>query len=344
VTSPGSSENPRTGPVDLRRLRGFAPVVLGVCLWLGVGHFALSAGLGADPDWLRRDAAVDWSYHQIFGRQVAGVEWEATHLPGQFPKRFGVLLGASTIQRGPLPPRVEARTGQPWLLLGIGGGTGAFTKMGRSLRVLEASGLRPDTLVLGLHPLWLGHAPPVSPSSAWLDGLWFVRHQLEASDLMYDRMQSAREALSRGLGFGAWAAFVPSARPWQPPVEKPIGRAASAQELSSHLGRNASLGRFEAESYRSDSPEALALEALLERLQPLSPRVVVALMPEHSLFRAAMPEQAVEVLLQAIRAGAGPAPEILDLRDSMRDDWFADAYHLTMDGRRALSDVLGDRL
>lgn len=344
MASPASSTEQQQPALDLRRFRGLVPVVLGVCACLGLGHLALTAALGPEPSWLEDEAAPDWSYYQLFGSQVAGADWEAEHRREQFPARFGVLLGASTIQRGPLPAEVEARTGMPWLLLGVGGGTGAFSKIGRSLRVLEASGLRPDTLVLGLHPLWLGLAAPEREASSVLDALWFVRHQLEASNLMYEHMQRAREALSRELGAGTWAAFVPSPDPWHPPVEKPIVRKGTAAEVTKGLERHASLGRLEAKSYRRDSPRATELAALLGRLRALSRRVVVVLLPEHSVFRAAMPDEAARVLSDTLESADGAAPELIDLRDSVRDEWFADTYHLTMDGRRALSALLSQEL
>lgn len=330
--------------MDLRRLRGFVPVLLGLCACLWLGHVALARSLGEDPAWLRDDAAVDWSYYQLFGSQVAGAEWEARHRPEIFPERFGVLIGASTIQRGPLPRELQARTGEPWLLLGIGGGFGAFTKIGRSLRVLEATGLRPDTLVLGVHPLWLSAAPPAKEAGSWLGELWFVRHQLQASNFMYDRMQAGREALSRRLGFGTWAAFVPAERPWQPPIEKPIERAAAPAELAERLQQHARLGRFAAAGYPSDGPQVRELEGLLARVGRLSRRVVVVLLPEHSEFRRSIPTQAARLLVGTVQRSAPAATQLLDLRDALPDDQFADTYHLTMDGRRALSALLAERV
>jgi hypothetical protein len=343
MTAPNPSLDNPPRRLELWRLRAFVPVLLGVSVCLGLGHLALSAGLGAEPAWLRDTVAVDWSYYQLFGKQVAGVEWQATQRPAQLPARFGALLGASTIQRGPLPRALEAGTGQPWLLLGVGGGTGAFSKIARSLRVLVASGLHPDRIVLGLHPLWLCLAPREDEPSP-IDALWFVRHQLQVSNLMYDRMQAAREALSLRLGFGIWAAFVPAADPWHPPVEKPIERAASVAEVRQVLDKHTRLGRFEPDRYRRDSPQARELAALLRRLRALSPRVSVALMPEHSLYRSHIPERAERVLLDTLHAAGQPDADILDLRDSMRDEWFADSYHLTMTGRRALSALLAEKL
>lgn len=343
MTAPDLPPAPAPPWLDLRRFRAFLPVLLGVSACLGLGHLLLATAFGAEPAWLRDAVAVDWSYYQLFGKQVAGAEWQTTERRPPLETRFGVLLGASTIQRGPLPPALEARTGEPWLLLGVGGGTGAFSKIARSLRVLEASSLHPDRVVLGLHALWLCLSPPEEESSP-LDALWFVRHQLPVSNLTYDRMQTAREALSRRLGFGTWAAFVPASDPWHPVVEKPIERAAPLAEIQQLIQTNARLGRFEPDRYRLDSPQALELGALLRRLRALSPRVIVALLPEHSLYRSNLPERAERVLLDTLHAAGQPQADILDLRDSMRDEWFADSYHLTMTGRRALSERLGEEL
>jgi hypothetical protein len=345
MTAPDPRLDTAPPVLDFRRFRAFAPVLLGVSACLALGHLLLSTALGAEPAWLRDGVAVDWSYYQLFGKQVAGAEWQLRREQrAPVPPRFGVLLGASTIQRGPLPSALEARTGEPWLLLGIGGGTGAFSKIARSLRVLEASRLHPDRIILGVHPLWLCLSPPQESEPSPLDALWFVRHQLPVSNLTYDRLQTAREGLFRRLGFGTWAAFVPAADPWHPAVEKPIERAASLAEVQQLIQTNARLGRFEPDCYRPDGPQALELAALLPRLRALSPRVIIATLPEHSLYRANMPERAERVLLDTLHAAGQPQADILDLRDSMRDEWFTDSYHLTMTGRRVLSDVLAEKL
>src|ERR1044071_8100378 len=110
------SATPRYAP---RRVRSIAAVLLGVVACLLASHVVLGAALGGEPRWLIDEAPLDWRYYQRFGKQIAGAQWEFERLPKQFPERFGVLIGASTIQLGPLPELVEAQTGYPWLLLGV---------------------------------------------------------------------------------------------------------------------------------------------------------------------------------------------------------------------------------
>jgi hypothetical protein len=324
-------------PIDLRRYRG-PGLVLGAIAVILVGlDLGLRAGLGpqrvaaiADPN------PVDWSYYELFGSQVAGAERER-HVDPTRARPFGVLLGASSVQRGPLPPLVEKETARPWLLLGIGGGTGACGKLRRSVPVLERAALEPDLILLGVHGIWLcdaGAGPSPDPQPL---------ERGAVSDRLYARLQIVREDLAARLGGGTWAAFPPARDPWNPPPEEPYTDPVSPERFELHRELSAARGRFEAKNYVAGGPEERSLTLLLRELRPLTKRVVVALMPEHSAYRARVPAEA-EARVRAAVAAAQGGVEVLDLRSAIEDARFHDNYHLTLEGRRRLSRLLGQRL
>ena len=92
------------------------------------------------------------------------------------------------------------------------------------------------------------------------------------------------------------------------------------------------------------SPPKDQLASIIRELQASSENMVVALFPEHSAHRELMPENASRYLLDAVRGSSASPPAILDLRDAIPDADFIDTYHLTMTGRRALSERLGSEL
>lgn len=327
--------------LDLTRYKGPALVLSALGALLVLADLAIGAALGT-PEWLIDPHAVDWTYYDKFGSQVAGAQWQADEYPEKAPERFGLLIGASTIQRGPLPALVQEETGQPWLLLGVGGGTGGFSKLRRSIHVITDAGLRPDTVVLGVHGIWLASAPDAAEEGGGpLDWLWFVRHQRAASNFAYAQMQAAREQLFADLGQGTWAAFTPSARPWSPPPEMPFEAPLPEARLEDHRAKSAKAGRFDAASYDPESHQRAELAALIGELQALSKRVVVVVLPERSAYRSRVPEIATTLV---VRTASNLGAEVLDLRDALPDAQFWDNYHLTMDGRRALSALLASKL
>lgn len=324
-------------PIDLRRYRG-PGLVLGAIVLVLVGlDLGLRAGLGPErvaaiPD----PNPVDWSYYELFGSQVAGVERERFVDPSR-ARPFGVLLGASSVQRGPLPSLVEEETSRPWLLLGIGGGTGACDKLRRSVPVLERAALEPDLILLGVHGIWLcdaGAAPPGDPQPL---------ERGAVSDRLYGRLQVTREDLAARLGGGTWAAFSPARDPWNPDPEEPYTAPVSPERFELHRELSAARGRFEAKNYVPGGAEERSLTLLLRELRPLTKRVVVALMPEHSAYRSRVPA-AAEARVRAAVAAASDQIEVLDLRAAIDDALFHDNYHLTLAGRQELSRLLGRRL
>jgi hypothetical protein len=328
-----------------RRIRGIALVLAGVVVCLLASHIVLDAALGAEPSWLIDEAPLDWRYYQRFGKQIAGAEWELEHRPRQFPKRFGVLIGASTIQLGPLPALVEEQTGYPWLLLGVGGGPTAIQKIQRSLHLLENAGLHPDTLVLGMHPLWLpSGAPPSEDEPTPVSGLWYLKNQKPVSNLLYTGMQSARERIASWLGFGSWMAFTPAADPWHPKPERPLEVQQPEEMIVARRQRDAAAGRYDPTRYERDGRPVRDLSALVRKLEAVCDHMIIALLPEQSWHREHMPEVAARLLIESVAGSSPTPPPIIDLRDTMRDEWFVDSYHLTMTGRRKLSELLGQRI
>ena len=88
MVAPDTSLDRPLRRLELRRFRAFAPVLLGVSSCLGLAHLALSAVFGSEPGWLTATVAVDWKYYQLFGKQVAGAEWQSTERRAEAPARF----------------------------------------------------------------------------------------------------------------------------------------------------------------------------------------------------------------------------------------------------------------
>lgn len=329
---------------DLRRFVSLA--IVGACLACAmvVVDVTLALACGPEPIWLADPHPLDWNYYQLFGSYVAGAEYERAQSPATAPRDYGLLVGASTIERGPVPALVLKKTGIPWLLLGVGGGTGAFSKLRRSIPVIREAKLTPKAILLGIHPMWLSdmHAG-AHPRTSVTDRSWSVRESKLVTNLVYARLQAAREALLRGPGRGTWGAFAPARTPWTPEPEAPYTEPLSEKDRAEHRRLNKLAGRFDPDTYRDDGEAVREMVAAVRELVEIQPDVTVVFLPEHSKYRIQVPEVAVTVLRNALARAFPDHPiRITDIRDSLPDEWFFDNYHLTMNGRRALSDRLAD--
>lgn len=330
---------------DPKRYRGLIGVALCLAVALGSIDIALSTMVGQRPSWLEDQNAVDWKYYELFGSRVSAVEYERERDPDHSPKRYGLLIGASTIQRGPLPELMQSRTKMPWLLLGVGGGTDAFSKIRKSLAVLRDARLTPAVIVLGIHPLWLSSPKEASHAIAAARQPWILHQSKLISNFVYARMEELRMRLFLRSGGGTWAVFPPSKNPWNPPPEAPYVDPLPERERAGHLERNREAGRFDPGSYALGSEPARNMILTVRELVDVQENLLVVLMPEHSDLRRRIPEAAAAVLRgsleQAVPGGIPERrPRLLDLRDTIRDDLFFDNYHLTIRGRRELSDRL----
>ena len=114
---------------------------------------------------------------------------------------------------------------------------------------------------------------------------------------------------------------------------------AKATQLNAYRAR----GLFDPVAYEHPSvrSELEGLASLIGSLRDRGAEVVVALLPESSDLRSSVPPIALDRFYQAV-APALPAraDDIVNLRDLLDDDGFADISHPNSKGRRQLSERL----
>lgn len=298
--------------------------------------------LGRRPGWIEDETAVDWHYYQLFGSQVAGVSWELETRPDAAPNRYGLLIGASTIQRGPLPQRMRESLGFPWLLLGVGGGTRGFAKLLRSVERQGVSRLEPGVIVLGIHPIWICEPPRRAVPPPEPGPLWALRERKKISNRIYGSLQDLREQLIGSVGHD-YAVYRPALHPWEPSPESPRDQPLPDAQISRHRERSEAAGRFAAANYPADSPMLHNMVRVVKELVRVQPKLLVALMPEREAYRSRVPKVAKRLVLDTLERELGESGAgVVDLSGAIEDELFWDNYHLTMVGRRVLSDRLSE--
>ena len=137
----------------------------------------------------------------------------------------------------------------------------------------------------------------------------------------------------------------PLTDPWREMILLGLPESMTDRARATQLAAYKARGLFDPASY--DHPSvALELEglgSLIDALRGRGTDVVVALLPESSDLRPTIPEVAVDRFRESIapRLARG-VDDIIDLRDFLDDDGFADISHPNTAGRTRLSQRLAE--
>ncbi len=337
-----------------------------------VSLFALNTlfliAFGRSPQWLGEDErSVGLSHLETLGGRVAGVEAalrpgggvaEFGHRPGDAGPgpALGVVLGQSSVLRD-LDPRIleaEDGVGVAWLVLN--GAGASFTKLEYFARPIFYSALRPAVAVLGIHPPWIvgerivsgGREEERAPTRRPVN--WIKENRLRLNYFVRRGLLDAREALFARLGLPAEALFTPSPDPWRMPGREDLPGRAPERRLAGQMQTWRARGWFDPETYTTEGAQAAALRRVVSGLRERGARVLVVLMPESSALRALVPPEAARTIALVLGGSGGTDPvhgdpvSLVDLRDSMGDEWFSDHTHLNPEGRKVFSALFAEKM
>jgi hypothetical protein len=355
--------------IDLSRYKGLLAVGAGVLCAILFCNTTMLMTLGSDPALFSNpDRQLAWSQMERSGAQVAGVELQMRRQGLDRQPPFGVVLGQSTALRGIDPGILEQQhdPNTPWLLLnGFGG---SFVKLNYYAQPLLASHLRPRVIVLALHETMLagqgtnnntaqqGKTKPNTGQARRRLGLkrqlkraitlhWVRRQRANVSHFTSMALFDLRLSMHASLDLGAVGLFHPSAEPWQA-IERKELPLWQEDRLKQQYENWQAFGWFNPDTYSTTNPHADAFRKLIADTDKLgAPQVVIVLMPVTSDLRGWLPPQAHQRMTELIdEVSVGRTIRVIDLRDAMPDDAFADYAHLSPVGREAFSSLLAMRL
>lgn len=354
--------------LDLTRYKGLLTVAAGLLCAFVLLNAALLAAFGREPAMFDDpDRQLAWSQLERMGAQVAGVEQQMRRNGKDDQPAFGVILGQSTTLRGINPAILEknAEPHRPWLLLnGFGS---SFVKLHYYAQTLLASDLRPGAIMLGLHETMLAgqdreDAEPAAPVdvdeandkkvTGWrlrraiMHPIWVRTQRADISHHVNMALFEARLAMHKTLGSGAVSLFTPAERPWRASSRDDLPPRRPNAFLRRQVNGWRDFGWYDPASYDTANRHADAFRKLIDGCDALGPkRIVIVLMPVTSDLRSWLPPEAMQAMRRLIDEVSGGRPiVVLDLRDAMPDDAFADYAHLNPGGREVFSGILAERL
>jgi hypothetical protein len=355
--------------IDLRRYNGLLVVALGVTAAVAVCSAALLAGFGEDPAVFNDpDRQLAWSQLERMGAQVAGVEMQMRRQGLNDQPPFGVVLGQSTTLRGidPVILKQKARPRMRWLPLnGFGS---SFVKLNFYAQTLLASKLRPTVIVLGLHETMLAgqdrrnvpterggtHPDTQRPNTKkdlpqrvkdLITSHWVRAQRANINHFANTNLFELRLSLHRALDSGAVGLFHPGGRPWRASVREELPTRHEKRRMRQRAGWS-DFGWFDPQTYDTTNRHADAFRKLIAGCDRLgAQRIVIVLMPVTSDLRSWLPPEATQRMRELIdEVSVGRPVRVIDLRDAMPDDAFADYAHLNPAGREVFSRLLAQRL
>lgn len=326
----------------------------------------LSLSLGLSPRALAREEMVDPDGLQLLAARIEAVSRQREGGSAALPK-LAVAVGLSTGREDIAPKLFEQQTGGRYRMLNLAASGGSVSEMRAYAEPLLTSRLRPDLVVVAMHPSWLAgrelraSLPPLPEwgaagltwpalqnyAGAWRQCLaqrsWLLANRTAMHTKMRRGLLALRMRLDKWLGMPLQD-LVPGTLvgdPWE--VRSLYTDAyAPADFLAMQLREWGAAGWFDAERL-GPSDEARGLREWLPAVQALSPHVVMVLMPEAEEFRSNVPEQGQRTL-RSMAADAQPPIPVLDLRASMPASAFRDQAHLNAYGRRQFTVLLAEHL
>ncbi len=272
--------------------------------------------------------------------------------------KLGVLLGPSVLQQGVDPALLtkEMDGAYRWANLRL---PALAEDNRRFVKLLYASGLRPDALVLVANVGIQVSDLDTRAELAWYDPRILIDHlahrklELARADLIDITMIPWRYVfpyrghvftiVDRALYASKLAMFSDRKTPFAalyPPDPDPYVEPFPAlnprtevadQEILKFIGRK---GWFDASRYRTDSRNYRQLVELFRTAHSHGTRTFLVLVPESAPYRERLPANAADPILQGFPRDLGEAaPVVLDYRKLLPETEFADVNHPNHNGR-----------
>ena len=304
---------------------------------------------------------MGWANVKYYGQKVATLEAAYKKKKIDPNTTFGFMLGASAVREG-FDPEIVSKvcdSGVRWVVFSNSGGS--LEKMEYLSRPLFMSRVKPAIAVLGIYPTLLtgqlipphvrrqsqiGYFKDIFKGNlrANVDRLlkkeWVFSKRKEMNDILKHSLYRIRLRLFRLFELGPDALFAanPKINPFA--ADKKVYRTPRGPEY--HLKRQMTYwnlyGWFDPRAYQNRNGQAEALIQVIENFQRKGTRVFILLMPEATQLRSLEPPEAHQAL-KAVLENAFPAETvpIIDMRDSMKEEYFYDFSHLNWEGRKLFS-------
>lgn len=268
------------------------------------------------------------------------------------------VTGISNVREGVDLATLREKLGKNVRVLGVAGAGLGAPSIVENAETILASPLRPDLVLLGVAPLQMLDpstgksvsaadlpAPPLRERIRALAGryVWLFARRNDISLFSERMLLRVREII-----FGALDVHEKSNGaddPWRPMRRLMGADHFNDKAVQSGLNFAGSLGAFDPASYARAQQAPLMISGLVKHFNDRKSRVIIFLTPEHSRLRQREPAGVLQIIAARLRdEGLPTSSEILDFRNAVSDDGFADLVHLNKGGSVAFSKLLSAKV
>lgn len=362
-------------PIEyLRRMLPLMRVGFALATVVVVVNSIVVAVAGAYPQWpAQRMAGAGFS--RDIAQRINAAESALDPTDGKNRQRLCAILGLSAQREALDLATVDAHDGIDARYLGLCGAGGTVTRIVEDCAPLLGSPLHPDLVVIGLNahllvdPIYVqslrqntpaagGPTEPAIQNTIWsamrrgdarmaaralAHWFWVHHRRRDFHSAIEDELTSLKFATIRAIGGTTDVQANPLKNPWREMIrlEMPdhVSDTALKQQIASYRGR----GLFDAQSYSVEgiTEHIEDLAGLIQQLQNRGSKVVVVFVPEHTQLRGNVPALAVPRFQKMLASATdGPEVTVLDHRDVLGDEHFADIAHVNASGRTEYSKMV----
>jgi len=345
------------------RISNIKPIILaGMAIAMALFLIFILGMVLPTPEFLQpKELPMGWVNIKYYGQKVATLEAAYKKRNIDPSASIGFILGQSNV-REDFDPEIVSRVcdqGVRWVVLS--GSGGSFIKMEYLSRPLFLSRIKPAVAVLGVTPTMLIGQPnpsnlnhqnpgsgfkdlfsgsPKASADRMLGKEWIFTKRRVMNDVLKHGLYRIRLRLFQVFGVGPDSLFTvhPKINPFSADFKQYRTSRAPAKHLKRQMTFWKIFGWFDPKAYRTDSDQARALIRLIENFKKRETEVFILLMPEAKELRTLEPAEAVQTLL-AVLENAFPSDNftVIDMRDSMSEEYFYDYGHLNWAGRKRFS-------
>lgn len=343
--------------IKRQRLRHITVALMSIALVFGLVNIGLGLFWGQAPAKLLQSELTDADTLQAIAERVSNVEKQLKDA-GSTHTKLVIVTGLSTAREGIDPIQIHNSSYGDLRLLNISSSGGSFSEMRTYTEPLINSWLKPDLIIMAVHPSWLAGRqlrPSFQSSSIFRDSgdevsmentfkllrawiakqFWVLNNRQAIHSELRQFMLEWRARLHNWANISSIEPPFKGDYPWSVRIAYHDNRAPP-EFLQAQLYQWSSLGWFDSDRFGAQTPEAQSLRLFINAIRNKTTNLVIVLMPESEEFRSKVPLRATETLIDIVLS-IDSSISVVDLRASLSDAMFRDHAHLNAQGRLALT-------
>lgn len=370
-TPQNTIEHPIQTQKTLMRMLTLCRVFTGLIVMVLVINALLNLSTDLWPNWLPRKMTGN-GFHEDITNRVHKAQQAYAKDPTLTDSKLCVIMGLSSQREAAELSILNQLDGIDARYLGLCGAGPSLSTIKDQCSALFSSDLKPDLAVIGINlhlqvdPLVISKIRPVVHETEQSKSLipilspllkgdlrkaygqtreraWFHVRRRDVSIEVKEKLYIVNNMLLTLFGTTNGNSTDDLTSPWREMIHIGFPAKASSSTFTTQIQSYTNRGLFDVHSYEPQNiaREHQALNDIISTMQARGTKVMIILMPEHSLLRKSIPDVAMTRLEDdLLKTFGNKAPQIINMRDALPDEDFSDIAHVNSSGRKMFSKLI----